>query len=1384
MAKKSRAQKIQESTAQNEANTKKHLSKYALKKLAQQNSWYEEPQTSNQESDHEGSSSSTSSDTSTATANAGANAAASAAKSTTSKARSTTKKATGSTNRRTGSGSGASYSKGNSADKKTTTRLSLRTTKKPAAPESNTALSDEEYLANQQRRQAKAKAKAIKAAMEGANGIEKVERNTRGNKKSVTFSRKGNVITVVRKETKLDPHKEAKAQEHLAKLERHAQAVRDARNEALAKLAAEGKKYQRPNRDLEAIPDKIEFDRKVVETCGVQIKDRLPNLTDLAERQAAMMPHNRRDQMLFAPIKRETQPIKGTDFMVKFLDSWSRRNDTQGIFTSLFEQVKAVRQNENGIAYIGLPAFLKFLEGASKNKIIDDYAFDFRQFIKRREITDFISSMQAPALQWAKNRPALEPYYAFVYFDTYPMHIKLGKKKVINVHTLFILGVTLDGRKDILGIVPDLTSSRVSVSFWDAILSHLKDLGCSEICFAIAAFKCRYLERSMKSHFPDATMHFNLLELLQFDSFSLPEDMRSQFMEDAKALAESVNYDEAYSQLSAIRDKWESHMREGETILQGSLDYLKVHTLLGTQERKVFSSQKIVSQAAALLMGNKAPDDFFSDNAEMLTYLFYRYLLIGKQYWIEHQDYAVNNLCFSKIFSQLRHLDISGSKLLNTLLLEQHKEFMYRHFGQFGNGPVFNLNPNKKRISLSGQIDDNAAVRGDAWNDTSNAALNTANEPQEAQVNSLAPDMSPKGDDNTAPGDRNSASSSSSSDGARTNLASGASADGNDNVNTNTKAKAGARAGSETDTDAVAQVMGTGVTCIKDIEGSDLTLNDDHKFNSNLVLGLNAPKSMFDSEVKLTENGLDKTHIFSMDNMHSFESNAFMAFGGLELDQSSRALLHESSATLTLNSVSSTSFIEKQDLMGYAGGKLTSAPEEPKNKVNSKPSKLAVALRFEYPKFKQRHVLVNGQEYVLTHAALGDLDPDKLNHQVLQNNSDIKGIDKVDGTFGFKVLRSKRMSNKSVAPSHTNLNELNNNNGAIVLAKDTEDKQVTAESALKSNVQNTTANTGDHSSNIHLSYSRHFNAQNDPKIYKVGNGLSSLKHHYDVDSVAGLDGLDTINFVNELGSEENNKQPSTYLDSVSSNIQRANAVMGMLRPSIAQALRKDRLDLKKKDRELINLCLGSDFNFDEVNNVIHQVTPIFRSAMQNKIAMKAEKEAQKKAQERQRKKEKARERYLKRQEQKAALALQNQSQNDTQNELTDKDFEPINASDFNPLNGVNESSALSGDKTILPNSPITITNADQSEESVMPKGLLLTNSASNQSVELSQATNLDGLFESSHNDEGSLTLIKPSDAKVQVVASEYRSSIAQQMAINSPLGVQTQKPDQTIKLKD
>lgn len=1466
MAKKSRAQKIQESAAaNNDATPKKHLSKYALKKIAQQNGSYVYPEHPKQLDDLE----QDSTDSAVATPSQSDSSAQSGK-----------------------SKSQASNNKGNTSTG--STRLSLRNRNNKQS-KGKTELTDEEYLSHQERRKAQAKAKAIKAALEGASGIEKAEpqerSNTRG-KRNVSFTRKGKIITVVRKGTKnvpkVDPKvaalQEAKALEHKAKRIRHAQAVRDARNEALAKLEAEGKTYERPIRDPEAIPDKIQFDRKTVETSGVLIKDRLPNLTDLAERQAAMMPHNRRDQLLFAPIKRETKPIKGTDFMVKFLDSWSRRNDPQGIFTPYFDKVKSIRQNENGIAFIGLPAFLKFLEGATKNKIIDDYAFDFRQFIKRREITDFIGSMQKPALDWAKHRPALEPFYAFVYFDTYPVHIKLGKKRVINVQVLFILGVTLDGRKDILGIIPDLNSSRVSVSFWDNILSHLKELGCSEICFIVAAFKCRYLERSVKTYFPQATMIFNLMELLQFDSFSLPQEMRGDFMADAQVLAESPNYEQGYQELLAMRSKWEGSMKEGETILQGSLDYLKVHTLLKPEDRKIFTTQKIVSQAAALLMGNKAPDDFFSDNAEMLTYLFYRYLLIGKQYWIEHQDYAVNNLSFAKIFSQLRHFELSGSKLLNTLLSEKHQEFMYRHFGQFGNGPVFNLNPNKKRISLSGQIDDNAAVRGDMWNDTSNAALNTSPESLEA-AKELAQEQAHIFDpehDLPQESTNDSQSSLKTAHGPINEQSGSLVQEQEKDEESKLKSDLAQGFALAQSSPNLAQALEK-ETLIKDINGSQLTLNDSHLVTSPMLLGINTTKSIFESEVSLTDNSPTQDHIFNMASMRTYESNAFRAFGGLDFDDSVPAFLKESSATLTLNSTSSN-FIEQQDLHGYnheSKAKEPSKNDEHKEiKHNSKKTLLAEALRFEYPEFTHKHILLNGRQFILTHAALGDLDQAKLRNQAMHNNSDIDidGIEKIDGTYGFKILRSKRMSHKSganqgnvkhQAKSHNSslshdkdkthaqaldnsqaqalsqdsatlslnasafgIEELSANstlslspesgNGLLSLgldkskddslvpdahniakeqatSKDTSNTQNQCQDELAQGQENQSKSSSK-TDNLHASYSRHFKNGKSANLFNIGEELGTLKHQYDVDSVAGLDGLEKINFANEISSF-NSQQPSNYLNSVSSNIQRANAVIGMLRPSIAQALRKERLELKKQALAQINICLGSGFTFDGLNNVIHQVTPIFRSAMQNKIAMKAEKEAEKKAKERQRKKEKARALYLKRQEQKAALEQEKLAKLserathvpgfdgpvNTQSELTDKDFEPLKAQDFNPLSSVLESSALSAQNSNSFEGPITLTNESSSNllsQVSTNESLLVTNSVTNQSLELKDATTLDGLFSSSDSEDSKLTLIKPADAKVQVVASEYRSTIAEKMAISSPTGVQTQKPDTTIKAQD
>lgn len=559
---------------------------------------------------------------------------------------------------------------------------------------------------------ARAVARAAQAAMEGATGIE-LSADSNVETKVRTIVRGGKTITIIER-IETNENVPEKVKQKRLKTAARKQSIRQARKEAFRRLRKIEGRFRRPKlvkgKVNLAIPDKIDFKRTVIETFGVETRDRMPDLYDPLERESSTYKHNRVERMLLSPIKKILPPIVGRDSVAAYLDRWSRNNDPTGIFDEAFAEIKHIRRHDDGFARIGLPAFLKFVEGIPKRVIIDDYAFEHHLYIKRREITGFINTMREPALRWAKERHPYDASYAFAYFDTFPIHVKLGKRRVIGIQLLLSIGVTLDGRKDLLAAIPDMASGRLSVSFWERILENFKNLGLQNICYVVASARCRYLDLAVSNIYPEATMQYNLLDVMQQDSYALPAEHRKGFMADVSSLLESEDFEASRIKLDYIRDKWEPLMEEGHAVLQGNIDLLKVHTLLPPEQRRIFNSQKTVSSAAALLLGKKGPDDFFSDNAEIITFLFYRYFLVAKPYWNDHQDEAVFNLTYSRLFTTLRHCDNKGAKLLNSLLTEQHEDFMRRHFGSFGNGPVFNLNPARKRIALSGQVGNNTFI--------------------------------------------------------------------------------------------------------------------------------------------------------------------------------------------------------------------------------------------------------------------------------------------------------------------------------------------------------------------------------------------------------------------------------------------------------------------------------------------------------------------------------------------------------------------------------------------------------------------------------------------------------------------------------------------------
>lgn len=1230
-----------------------------------------------------------------------------------------------------------------------------------------------------------------------------------------------------------------------AKHRQHMEDIHNARLKALDEIEARGETYKRPSKNK--IPDQITFNRESVITCGIETKDRMPDLKDPLERAAALAPHNRRDALLFAPIKRHNSPIKGVDFMVKFLDQWEERMDKNGIFAAFFDQVKHTRSTENGIAYIGLPAFLKFLEGTSKRLIIDQYAFEFNLYIKRREITDFIATMKAPALEWMAQRHPMDPYYAFVYMDTYPVRLKLGKKHIYAEQELFLIGVTLDGRKDLLGIIPDFTSGRLSVDFWERILQHFRNLGTRQICFVVAGFKCRYLERALKTLFPNTTLQFNLLEVLQFDSFKLPDPQRKAFMEDAASLCAAPNFEVAKAQLDLMRDKWEPLMPEGASVLQGNIDLLKAYTLLSLEERKIFTTHKMIAGAATLLLGKKDQLDFFSDHAEMLNYFFYRYLLVAKNKWLECQDYAVYNLTFSRIFAKLRHSDIEGGRLLDELLNQQHQDFMYRHFGRCGTGPVFNINPNRRKISISGQIEPYHSLQK-VWGDelvqpqdpeqiaqqhqaasaqalalrqraqeqarfqyeqaqraaaatlqaaAQGAAATAAAIAQASHIEATAvaalgginhenQPLAPESSVTAAPTNVTVAQTTVTAQTTiTTDFASGTST----TTTTTTlaaatlQAAAQGAAASATATAATTAATVTTATTATTAATTVASASANAAYSSaasgaNTVSGGSGEFAATDGEASANMSGLplgdSALPAFILNdaktlNLQTASQNV------LQPRTIAPALFAPSDNGTTIAMVNSNNAAPDQSTLN--GTSSMSVTLNPETDATSPEAWEQLGDKNSYQPAANNP---NANYYL--DPQLSQVSADQFNSLSQSNETPISDLEKIDRTYGIlpdtqatataaaAAKNANTIAKNANAAAMTTANAATNTTATTTTATAAADAQCTkcpdtalattapqdaaaeysattadatatpqdaetiaapaiaeltpftepsantdvaqnkdshAAVASAGNGDGDKGNTGNaanisanaqaqaqananasaqaaavtEASNSGASasvttpedkssyYLAHFREQKlQESSYAVDKSTSSgLVNRYGSYklNVAGANNADDIQELQAFDKFEaislKATAPSAYLmNSVSSNIQSANAILGTLKPSIMQALRADRQLLKDRERQQIFDCLGVNFSFNGMDNVIHQVTPIFRSAMQTKLNWYANHKKEEEEAARVKAKAKARARYLKRQEEKSAKAAELAA------------HQPVALDSFTPLHSIND----------------------------------------------------------------------------------------------------------------
>ena len=151
--------------------------------------------------------------------------------------------------------------------------------------------------------------------------------------------------------------------------------------------------------------------------------------------------------------------------------------------------------------------------------------------------------------QW-QIRP-LDSIYPFVWLDAIHYKIKDGVKYVSKaVYT--VLGVNMDGKKDILGLY---LSETEGANFWLSVLTDLNNRGLNDILIA-SVDGLKGFPEAIKTIFPKTEVQLCIIHQIRNSIRYVASKNHKEFMNDLKPVYQAVSKEAAEDALLALDEKW------------------------------------------------------------------------------------------------------------------------------------------------------------------------------------------------------------------------------------------------------------------------------------------------------------------------------------------------------------------------------------------------------------------------------------------------------------------------------------------------------------------------------------------------------------------------------------------------------------------------------------------------------------------------------------------------------------------------------------------------------------------------------------------------------------------------------------------------------------
>lgn len=150
-----------------------------------------------------------------------------------------------------------------------------------------------------------------------------------------------------------------------------------------------------------------------------------------------------------------------------------------------------------------------------------------------------------------QNRP-LEAIYPIIYLDA--IHIKLRRDgKVMNVAVYIVLGVTMNGYKDILGHW--VSDGAEGANFWLSVLSDLQNRGVEDI-FVASVDGLTGFSEAIHAVFPQTEVQRCIIHQIRNSLRYVSWKDRKAFVQDLKSVYQAPNREAAEANLQRLGEQW------------------------------------------------------------------------------------------------------------------------------------------------------------------------------------------------------------------------------------------------------------------------------------------------------------------------------------------------------------------------------------------------------------------------------------------------------------------------------------------------------------------------------------------------------------------------------------------------------------------------------------------------------------------------------------------------------------------------------------------------------------------------------------------------------------------------------------------------------------